>query len=172
MNRIETARLILMPMTADDFEPLCTLWRNEDFVRDITRRPLTPEEVWMRLLRDIGHWQVFGYGNWSIRLKDGGNWIGSVGIFNYMRDIEPVFDAPEMGWGLDPAHHGHGYAREAVNAVLDLADGDLSLERTLCMISHDNEASRKLARKAGFRYRHDVTYHGEIASVFERLRPA
>ncbi|MDC7677153.1 GNAT family N-acetyltransferase [Asticcacaulis machinosus] len=172
MKLITTERLILTPMTVDDFEPLCTLWQTEDFVRDITRRPLTPEEVWMRLLRDIGHWQVFGYGNWAIRLKDKGDWIGSVGIFNYMRDIEPTFDAPEMGWGLDPAYHGHGYAREAVNAVLGLADGDLALERSLCMISHENESSRRLARKAGFRYRHDVTYHGEIASVFERLRPA
>ena len=168
MTTLTTGRLILSPFTTEEFEPLCRLWSNPDYVRDITGTPLSPETVWLRLLRDIGHWQVHGYGNWAVRLKDTGDYIGSTGIFNYHRDLTPPFGAPEVGWGLDPAFHGKGYAFESVMAALDHADTALKFPRTACMISPGNAASLKLAARAGFEAWQDGDYRGEHILLLQR----
>ena len=66
-------------------------------------RALSEEEIWFRLLRDLGHWAALGHGNWTVRLRAGGDYVGSVGVFDYRRDLDPPFDAPELGWGVAPA---------------------------------------------------------------------
>ena len=76
---------MLTPVAATDLDDLSALWSNEDFTRHIMGRALSEEEIWFRLLRDIGHWAARGYGNWSIRLRDGGDYLGSVGAFDYRR---------------------------------------------------------------------------------------
>jgi RimJ/RimL family protein N-acetyltransferase len=168
MTILTTDRLILRPMREADFAPLCALWANVEFVRAITGQALNAETVWLRLLRDIGHWQVFGFGNWAVTLKNEGIFIGSAGVFDYRRDLSPPFDAPEAGWGIEPAFHGQGYAREAMAAVLDHADRELKLARTACMISSGNEASLKLAARLGFVLWRDGLYRGEPIQLFER----
>lgn len=168
MTTLTTGRLVLTPMTTDDFTPLCRLWSHPDFVAGIGVAPMLPETVWLRLLRDIGHWQVFGFGNWAVTQKDNGAFIGTAGIFDYHRDLVPAFEAPEAGWGLDPAVHGQGYAFEAMLAVLAHADTELNLPRTVCMISHNNVASLKLARRLGFESTGAASLRGESIATFAR----
>lgn len=110
------------PVSTDDFDDLLTLWSDEDFTRHVMGRALGREEVWFRLLRDLGHWAAMGHGNWTIRLRDGGAYLGSVGVFDYRRELEPPFDAPELGWGVAPGFQGRGYAAEALTAALDWTD--------------------------------------------------
>lgn len=171
MTDMTTGRLNLRPLGVADFEPLCALWRHPDFVAGIGVAPMLPETVWLRLLRDIGHWQVFGFGNWAVVQKETGVFIGTAGIFDYRRDLVPAFEAPEAGWGLDPAFHGHGYAFEAMLAVLDHADTALSLARTVCMISHDNVPSLKLAGRLGFEPTGAGSLRGESIATFARKGP-
>jgi len=167
---ITTERLILTPKAAPDLEPLTALWANEAFTGQIGLSIMSRETVWFRLLRDIGHWTVFGYGNWAIRRRADNAFIGSVGVFNYRRDLEPAFDAPEVGWGLDPAFHGQGYGQEALNAALHHADTALALPRTVCMIGPDNAPSQKLARRAGFDLWREGAYRGEKLLMMERRK--
>lgn len=149
MTVLTTDRLTLRPMATGDFDALCRLWSDPVFVRDIGFGGFTPETVWMRLLRDIGHWQVYGYGNWSLTDANGA-YVGTVGIFDYHRDIAPAFEAPEAGWALDPAFYGQGFASEALTAVLHHADTVLNLPRTVCMISPTNSRSLTLAGRHGY----------------------
>lgn len=168
MTVLTTARLIIRPMQVGDFDALCALWSDADFVRNIGVAPMSAETVWLRLLRDIGHWQVFGFGNSAVTLADSGAFIGSAGIFDYSRDLVPPFDAPEAGWGIIPAFHGQGYAREAMTAVLGHADSVLNLARTACMISPGNAPSLKLAARLGFVPWQDATYRGATIQLLER----
>ena len=49
--------------------------------------------------------------------------LGEVGFADQCRDMAPGFDgAPEIGWTLQPAAQGVGYAREAVAAAVAWAD--------------------------------------------------
>lgn len=169
---LTTERLILTPTRIDDFTEIAALWKNQGFTRFIMGRALSDEEVWFRLLRDIGHWTALGHGNWSIRLKDTGDYLGSVGVLNYRREMSPAFDAPELGWGLDPAFQGRGYAAEALSAALDWADRTLGAARTVCMISPDNLPSLKLAARVGYQPYAETTYNDHAVQLFERRHTA
>ncbi len=169
---LTSERLILTPAGPDDFTDIAALWKNLDFTRFLMGRALSDEEVWFRLLRDIGHWTALGHGNWSIRLKDAGDYLGSVGVLNYRREMSPAFDAPELGWGLDPAFQGRGYAAEALIAALGWADRTLGAARTVCMISPDNLPSLKLAVRVGYQPYAETTYNDHAVRLLERRHTA
>ena len=67
MVQLTTERLSLKPVTSSDMDDLLSLWSDTIFTRFITGRALSEEEVWLRCLRDMGHWQALGHGNWAIR---------------------------------------------------------------------------------------------------------
>ncbi len=165
---LTTPRLTLTPVALGDFDDLVALWRDEAFTRHITGRSLSEEEVWFRLLRDLGHWSALGHGNWTMRLTETRTYVGSVGILDYRRTLDPAFDAPEIGWGTGGAFHGQGLAGEGVNAALRWADTVLKAPRTVCMIGPGNLASLRLAGRAGFVAYAETTYHDEPTILLER----
>lgn len=169
MTTLITERLTLTPVAVADYEDLCGLWADPAFVQHIFPQPLTSEDVWFRVLRDIGHWEALGHGNWTIRLKDGGDYVGSVGVLDFHRILEPAFDAPELGWGLHPRFQGKGLAFEALSAALAWCDDALNAPRTVCMISPGNGPSIALARRAGYVPWVETTYKGDAVTLFERL---
>lgn len=60
-------------------------------------------------------------------------------------------DRLEWGWRLMPEARGFGYATEATAAWLTAA-GDHSDGDMLCIIATDNQPSRRVAEKVGFRW--------------------
>jgi RimJ/RimL family protein N-acetyltransferase len=169
MIDLTTERLTLRPVRLEDFDDLVALWADERFTRPIAGRgPLTTEEVWFRLLRDLGHWQARGQGNWSIRLKDTGVYVGSVGVLDYRRACTPPMDAPELGWGVAPLFQGKGLAREALDATLGWSDRMLKAPRTVCMIDPPNTPSLNLAKRTGVRPYAEGTYQDKAVILLER----
>lgn len=57
----------------------------------------------------------------------------------------------EIGWALDPAHTGRGYATEAVRAVIDTCFGSLGLRRVHAGCFAANEPSWRLMERLGMR---------------------
>jgi RimJ/RimL family protein N-acetyltransferase len=57
----------------------------------------------------------------------------------------------ELGWVLHPEHAGHGYATEAVRALIDLAFDDMGLRRVTAGCFAANEASWRLMERVGMR---------------------
>ena len=167
---LTTERLILTPVAVSDFDDLKAIWNDEGFTRAITGRALSQEEVWFRLLRDLGHWQAMGRGNWSMRSRDTGAYVGSVGVLNYLRDLDPPFDAPELGWGVASAFQGKGLAREGLETALTWVDSILQAPRTVCMISPDNAPSLKLAERVGYIRYADSFYKDHIVHLLDRPR--
>ena len=170
MTILTTERLTLTPVSVADYDDLCALWGDAAFATAIVPEAMTPEDVWFRLLRDIGHWQAKGYGNWSIRETRTGSYVGSVGVLDYRREIDPPFDAPELGWGVAPAFQGQGLAYEALEAALAWTDAYRLEPRTICMISPDNTPSVKLAKRVGYRPYAETNYKGSSVTLFERPR--
>lgn len=169
MTILITDRLTLTPVQATDLPDLCALWGDPVFAASIFPAPLSSEDVWFRMLRDIGHWEVKGYGNWSIRDTETGDYVGSVGVLDYRRILVPAFDAPELGWGVAPRFQGQGIAFEAVSAALAWCDDALNAPRTVCMISPDNAPSHALAARAGYVPYVETTYKGSPVVLLERI---
>jgi RimJ/RimL family protein N-acetyltransferase len=146
---LTTDRLILRAHTAADFPGCYTLWSDPDVTRFIGGRPSTQEEVWSRILRYIGHWEVLNYGYFLVTERQTGAVVGEFGLADFRRNVVPPFgDTPEAGWVMLPQYHGKGLAQEALTAVLAWADQ--TMPRTVCMIHPDNAPSLKLAAKLGY----------------------
>ena len=90
----------------------------------------------------LGEQRPFGYYRIS-RLADGSA-IGGVGFKG-----QPVLGSVEIGYGLAPSARGHGYAAEAVLAVLTIA-ADHGLSRVTAETTADNIASQRTLLRAGF----------------------
>ncbi len=57
----------------------------------------------------------------------------------------------ELGWVLDPAHTGHGYATEAVRELIRYSVEDLGVRRVVASCFLDNTASWRLMERVGMR---------------------
>lgn len=57
----------------------------------------------------------------------------------------------ELGWTLDPAHTGHGYATEAAQALIDHSFTDLGIHRLTANCFAANTASVRLIERLGMR---------------------
>jgi RimJ/RimL family protein N-acetyltransferase len=172
MFRFETERLILREHRPDDLPGFLRLWSDPGVFGFLTGRPLTEEEVWLRLLRHRGAWAMLGYGFLVLQEKASGRLVGEVGFQELKRASEPSYaGTPEMGWGLGSDHRGHGLAREAVDVMLDWADRQPALQHTVCIIHPDNQASIRLALRVGYRPAGEVASLGRAWSCFARSAP-
>ena len=57
----------------------------------------------------------------------------------------------ELGWTLDPAYAGRGYATEAVTELLRICFEELRLRRVIALCFADNTASWRLMERVGLR---------------------
>jgi len=57
----------------------------------------------------------------------------------------------ELGWSLDPAHTGNGYATEAVSELIRICFEELRLRRVIAQCFADNGPSWRLMERVGMR---------------------
>lgn len=164
---LETERLTLRRHQVADFAACCRLWGNAEVTRYIGGRPSTPEEVWSRILRYAGHWDLLGYGYFAVVEKQSGSVIGEFGLADFHRTIEPPLKEPEAGWVLHPDQHGKGFASEGLTALLGWADAQ-KMPRTCCLIAPENTASLRLAQRSGYVAERTVSYHDKPSILLVR----
>ena len=169
---IETARLRLRGHYPSDLAPFVAMWQEPRFYQHLAGRPLPEEEVWTKMLRHAGVWQLCGYGFWAIEEKATGHFIGAVGFGEWQRTITPSLKgSPEVGWVLAPHTHGRGYALEAAAAALAWGDANLPVARTVCIVDVGNAASLRLAAKVGYQEIDRVLYKDIPVVLLERFAP-
>ena len=66
---INTARLTLCAMRPEDFDRFAEIWRDPEVVRHVGGTPRTRGEAWDSFLRNAGHWQMTGFGQWAVVLQ-------------------------------------------------------------------------------------------------------
>ncbi|TCP73145.1 GNAT family N-acetyltransferase [Sphingomonas sp. PP-CE-1G-424] len=167
---LTTARLTLTAHTAADLEDCAAMAADPRVYAMLTGQPRTREDVWIRLLRSIGQWTLFGYGSWIARDTATGNLIGELGLIEARRAIAPSIDAtPEVGWTLTGDAQGKGYASEALAAIL--AWTDARIPATTCIIDPANAPSIRLAERLGYRLRTTGTYRDAPILILDRTAP-
>jgi RimJ/RimL family protein N-acetyltransferase len=159
--RLETERLVLRAHSVEDFPDCVALWSDPVVVRFIGGVPLTPEDVWKRLLQYAGHWLVLGFGYWVVEEKVTGKFLGEVGFADLKRAIEPPLgNSPEAGWVFASSAHGKGFAIEAVQAIHVWGAKHFQTATSSCLIDPENEPSLRLAAKTGYRESARSVYRG------------
>jgi RimJ/RimL family protein N-acetyltransferase len=152
--RIETERLILRPIAPDDVEPHCAMMAESSVAKFLTPagKPRTRAEEWRAFATLLGHWQMRGFGFFSVFEKSGGAWAGRVGP--WMPEGWPGLEA---GWAIARPYWGKGYAPEAAIAAIRWTFNEFpDLDRIISIIDPANANSQAVARKIG------ETMSGEI----------
>ena len=142
---IETERLILRKIDPErDFDEWAYSMADEGTVRYLGTKPMNRAEAWRSMAVGIGHWEIRGYGFFSLEHKDTGEWVGRVGPW-----YPEGWPAPEVGWTISPKHLRKGYAEEAGRAAIDFVFNALGWSRVIHLILEGNEPSICLAKKLG-----------------------
>jgi RimJ/RimL family protein N-acetyltransferase len=142
--RLETERLVLRALTAEDFEPLAAFMADPEVARYLTGEPLSRADAWRSLAVALGHWQLRGYGVWAVERKTDRAFMGRVGMIN-----PEGWPGLEIGWTLGRPYWGQGYATEAARAAMAYAFATQKVERLISCIHPDNVASQAVAKRLG-----------------------
>ena len=167
---IETERLILRPQMLADYEPAYAVYSDPNVVRHIgDGKPGTRQDVWFRLLRAVGHWQLLGYGLFAVIEKTTGRFVGEAGLADFKRGLGEEFDAyPEAAWIMAAEIHGKGYGTEAAQAAHDWMDQTHGRRKTVCIIDPPNRSSIRVAEKLGYRLIGERPFRDGSVLMFER----
>ncbi|HST36859.1 MAG TPA: GNAT family N-acetyltransferase [Allosphingosinicella sp.] len=169
---LETARLILRPIEADDLDAYAAMMAHGPTVKFLGGATLTREEAWRKLLIGPAQWLWLGYGYWAVERKDDGRLIGQLGFADFKRDMAPGIEGlPEMGWAFHLDVAGQGYASEAAAAALAWIDEALAPGEIVAIIDEANLASIRVAEKAGFAQKETARYKSEPILLFRRRAP-
>lgn len=145
MHALETERLLLRPLTTGDAPFILTLLNEPSFLRFIGDKKVRTLEDAQQYLRTgpIASYNQYGFGLLLVELKDSQTPIGMCGLLK--REELPD---PDIGFAFLPEYWNKGFAFESATAVLK----DAQLDRTLAIVSPDNDSSIRLLEKLGFRF--------------------
>ena len=159
---MRTDRLLLRRWREGDVEPFARM-NADPVVMEHFPSLLTREQSAAMVERIERHFDAGGFGLWAAEVPAVAPFIGFVGLQRV--PFEAHFTpAVEVGWRLDPAHWGHGYATEAALACLDLGFGPLGLEEIVSMTTPGNVRSWRLMERIGM--------HRDSADDFDHPRIA
>ena len=156
---LRTARLILREPRAQDLDAIAGFMSSPRAT--YVGGPMTRHESWRQMLSIFGHWQVRGYGYWTVEQRETGRIVGRTGI--HFHDVE--WPAPELGWQLFDGFEGMGYAYEAATAARKQA-ARMGLGPLISLIAPENAASRALAERLGARIEGETTVMGKNALIY------
>lgn len=165
---LETPRLRLRGHERTDFNASMAMWCEPAIYRYISGKPASRSDSWGRLLRYTGHWMHCKFGYWVVEELHSGQFVGEVGFGDFRRDMTPSIEGTlEAGWCLASAHHGKGYALEAVQEIINWARDTFPEKQITCIIHPENAASIKVAQKAGFQQRCIASFSQEDALLMD-----
>ena len=168
---INTQRLTLRGMRAEDFKRFAEIWAVPEVVKYIDGEPWPRSKAWAAFLRHAGHWQITGFGQWAIQRHRMPEMCGQVGFFYAKRDLGSDFDDfPEAGWVMAPEDHGQGYGLEAVRAAHDWFDRVVT-GRLVCMVNPENARALNIAGQMGYSLLREAEYEMKPVRLFERKGP-
>jgi RimJ/RimL family protein N-acetyltransferase len=145
---IETARLTLRPLTADDAEAAFELFRTDEVGRFTGGAHGSLDETRELIARGAAHQAEHGFAMWGVWERDTGLLVGEVGL----QLLEHRGPDIEIGWSIRPERWRRGYAYEAARAWLDAAFGELGLGEVVAVVRTENAPSRALAERLGLRH--------------------
>lgn len=158
-------------MRAEDFARFAEIWATPEVVSYISGDPRPKSQSWDSFLRNAGHWQISGFGQWAIQVHRAPQMDGQVGFFFGSRGLGEDFDPyPEAGWVLAPEAQGAGLGLEAAQAAHDWFDRIIA-GRTVCIITPENTSSLRIAQKLGYVPMRQVDMDGDVVQLMSRKGP-
>jgi RimJ/RimL family protein N-acetyltransferase len=166
---LRTERLLLRGWSPEDRDPFAALNADPRVMEFIgpamarERSDLFADRIEARLAEH-------GFGLWAVEVPGVAPFVGYVGIA--IPSLEaPFMPAIEIGWRLDAAFWGNGYASEAARAALAFAFGTLGLDEIVAFTNVGNVRSRRVMERIGMTYDPESDFEHPSVPAGSPLRP-
>jgi ribosomal-protein-alanine N-acetyltransferase len=170
---LRTARLLLRPFAEADADALFALHSNPHVLRYWDAPPWTAREQAEQFIARCKQFEQDGTGaRVAVERIADGIFLGWCGLASWNATCRSA----RMGYCLNEAAWGHGFATEAAGALLRWAFGATDLNRVQAEADTRNVASGRVLEKLGFiregTLREDCVVNGEVSDswVYGLLR--
>ena len=157
---IETERLYLTEFHIEIAESFYDLNLNKNVLRYTGDEAFASVEQARQFLAEYDHYEIFGYGRWSVYKKDTHQWLGWCGLKNAGHLVA------DIGFRFFEEEWNKGYATESAKACLDYGFNSLGLEKIIARASSDNIGSIKVIKKLSLQYDKTEDYEGIPEAMF------
>lgn len=103
----------------------------------------------------------YGYGIWTLVLKETGDVIGRAGL-----SWREGYNIPELGFVIGTKYQRQGFAYEACMKILDLARDEYEFEQVQALVEEGNKYSISLCYKLGFDLLRNIEEKGVKYLIF------
>lgn len=147
--RLETKRLFVRPIEPGDKEDVFA-YRSQ---REVNKYQGFIPDALSDVERFIANTakEINTPGTWFqlvLILKESGTLIGDIGLHFPEADSQP--DTVEIGYTLDSAYHGNGYANEALTAIIEYLRTAMGKKNFTASVDPENTASIRVLERLGF----------------------
>lgn len=166
----ETADLILRPGQSSDWEALYrNLWSQESVFRYLFSRPSPSPEAARKKTEAYAQMHTDVPTEFFVIEKTSMQPIGIAGVKRLSSNIFTVTDI-----AIGPNFSGHGYGKQILSALTDLAFSELNAEELHYSCFAENEISKKLALSCRFTYSYsqeaDLPKNGQTVILDHYIR--
>ncbi len=145
---LESARLRLRAPIEADLTPIRELFSHPDVLRYWSRPAMRSDgEALAYVAHVMDGFQKREHFSWIVADLEHDHMLGTCTLY----DLQPRHLRAGLGYALHPSHHGHGYASEAAALACAWGFEHLGLHRIEADIHPDNQTSRAVLLRCGFR---------------------
>ncbi len=165
---LETNRLYFRRYTLEDYPFVYELVSDERVMRFIgDGKPKDIDYARNLIHRMLEQYKNFDdYGLHVLLHKETNEYIGHAGIVAQI--IDDTFEL-ELGYWIHPKFWGHGYGKEAANALAIYANEEMGLERYISAIQVGNIASEKIARSNNMTLEKVIKMDNKDVQIFVKV---
>ena len=150
LSILQTERLILRPMTLDDFNFMRELDIDVRVCQYLGNGQIkTPEETKAGINRTLSDYEKYGLSLYIAEDKVTGDLLGRAGLKPW--NLETGFHW-EVGYTFAHTYWGKGYATEAARYLTRHAFQSLNADHVISLIQPKNTSSIRVAQKVGMKF--------------------
>lgn len=144
----ETNRTVIRELCAQDIDEVVKISREEHILKFVEDGRVPEEEQKEKLLAYIDNiYRFYDYGIWGIFDRADGCLIGLISL-DLLTDTEEA--EYETGFFIRKERLGQGFAKEAIEMVVNYAKNKLSASELIAVTDCENVPARSLLEKCGF----------------------
>ncbi len=167
---INTERLFLRKIEESDSEVILFLRSDETINKFIHRSENRKTKNIADAIKHIQKINLETENNtsfsWGITLKNDREIIGTICLWNFSENYKTA----EVGYDLNPTHQRKGIMSEALHSVLDFGFNRLNLDTIEAFTHVQNESSKKLLEKNGFKFIKDRKDNDNLSNVIFEIK--
>ncbi len=144
----ETKRCLVRETTPEDVDSFYRIYR-DDSITAYMEGLFEDREEERQYIRDYIEkvYGFYGFGMWTVCLKETGEVIGRAGL-----SMREGFEEPELGYVIGKKWQRQGIATEVCREILAYGRDELGFERVRVLMHPENAVSERLCCKLGFQY--------------------